>query len=78
MLTLYGDNGYQLQTPPVANVSYNDSFQVTATYNFNTCSQEVWNRLVNFVRMRNNTGIKSEGVNINGKAIGDYTCPVRS
>lgn len=76
MLILYGDNNFSLQTPSFSTIESSDFFQNTTTYTFNTCDISVWRRIENFVRMRNQTGIKTEASNIAGKTIGDYTCEV--
>lgn len=78
-LIFYRDdfNIVEIETPPIKSVTDNYSFQKSANYSFVVQSKEVWQRISNFIRIRNNQGIRSEGVNINGKSTGWYTCAVQ-
>ena len=78
-LIFYNDDfvDVAITTPSVKSVTDNESFQKSANYSFVTNSKEIWQKISNFIRNRNNVGLRTEAVNINGKAIGWYTCAVK-
>ena len=79
-LILYNDDNFTIpvvETPPIRDVSEKFDNSKSATYNFNTQSKEVWQRIARFIEFRNSTQTNTTGTNLNGKVTGDYTCAVK-
>lgn len=65
------------ELPPHSSSSLSNSFEMKGTLTFTVQSIENWLKIENFIRLRNRSRVFSNGTNINGANIGDYTCPVQ-